>query len=99
VLTLALEFRIAIVTGWLDDLDRHLARPRFAASPTTSGLRQQIREFRTPALPLQAAREARTSDWGQERRRRRTHQTQTPARTRARARARKIAVSYDWMAQ
>jgi len=28
VLTLAPEFRIATVTGWLDDLDKHLAQPR-----------------------------------------------------------------------
>ncbi len=58
MLTLAPEFRIATVTGWLDDLDKHLTKPRFATSPTTNALRQQIREFRTAALPLQASGEA-----------------------------------------
>ena len=49
VLTLAPEFRIATVTGWLDDLDKHLAQPRFSPSRIAGDLRQQIRDS---ALPL-----------------------------------------------
>jgi hypothetical protein len=51
VLTLAPEFRIATVTGWLADLDRQLARPRFAGSHLAAGLREQIRYFQLGALP------------------------------------------------
>jgi hypothetical protein len=54
MLTLAPEYRIATVTGWLAELDGHLARRRFAASVAAQGLRQQIREFRATALPLHA---------------------------------------------
>lgn len=54
MLTLTPEYRIATVTGWLAELDEHLARPRFAASRTTGGLRQQIRDFQAAALPPHA---------------------------------------------
>jgi transcriptional regulator with XRE-family HTH domain len=50
VLELAADMRISTVTGWLADLDRELAAPRFAASPVAVGLRQQIREFTAGAL-------------------------------------------------
>jgi hypothetical protein len=56
MLTLAPEFRIATVTGWLDDLDAHLTRPRFARSPIAESLRQQIRDFEAAALPSPARR-------------------------------------------
>jgi hypothetical protein len=51
VLTLAPEFRIMTVIGWLADLDRHLARPRLATVPAAINLRQEIRDFRDMALP------------------------------------------------
>ncbi|MGH3275252.1 MAG: hypothetical protein ACRDNZ_13130, partial [Streptosporangiaceae bacterium] len=54
VLTLAPEFRIATVTGWLADLDRQLARRRFASAPAAVSLRQDIREFQAGALPAGA---------------------------------------------
>jgi hypothetical protein len=53
------EFRIATVTGWLADLDRHLFGRRYASSPAASCLRQQIRGFTANALPPHAAKEAR----------------------------------------
>lgn len=49
VLALPSEFRIATVTGWVDDLDQRLARPHYANSPMAADLRQQIREFRSAA--------------------------------------------------
>jgi tetratricopeptide (TPR) repeat protein len=49
-LALPPEMRITTVTGWLADLDRALARPRFASSQITVSLRQQIREFMAGAL-------------------------------------------------
>jgi hypothetical protein len=58
MLALAPEFRIATVTGWLTDLDNHLASRRFAASPTAAGLRQQIRDFNALALPPGPERKA-----------------------------------------
>jgi hypothetical protein len=42
--------RITTVTGWLADLDRELARSRFAGSRIASSLRQQIREFTAGAI-------------------------------------------------
>jgi tetratricopeptide (TPR) repeat protein len=50
VLALAPDMRVTTVTGWLADLDQELARSRFAASPITGDLRQQIRQFTTGAL-------------------------------------------------
>jgi hypothetical protein len=50
VLALPPEFRITTVTGWLADLDQRLAQPRYANSPLTVDLRQQIREFHS-AIP------------------------------------------------
>lgn len=49
-LALAPDMRITTVTGWLADLDRELARPRFAGSQVTVGLRQQMHEFTAGAL-------------------------------------------------
>ena len=49
VLALSREFRIATVTGWVDDLGHRLASPRYAASPLAIDLRQQIRQFRSEA--------------------------------------------------
>ena len=54
MLTLAPEFRISTVTGYLAVLDGRLARPRFAASRTAHDLRQEIRDFQTAALPPHA---------------------------------------------
>jgi hypothetical protein len=53
------ELRIATVTGWLADLDHHLISRRYASSPITSSLRQQIRDFTANALPPHAHGEAR----------------------------------------
>jgi tetratricopeptide (TPR) repeat protein len=50
MLTLAPEFRISTVTGYLAVLDSRLARPRFAASRTAQDLRQEIYDFQTAAL-------------------------------------------------
>ncbi len=50
MLALPPEFRIATVTGWLADLGQRLSAPRFARSPVTADLRQQIRGF-TAAAP------------------------------------------------
>ena len=41
--------RIATVTGWLAELDRRLAEPRYAGLPLAIELRQQIRGFTTAA--------------------------------------------------
>ena len=54
MLTLAPEFRISTVTGYLAVLDGRLARPRFAASRTGHDLRQEIRGFQTAVLPPHA---------------------------------------------
>jgi hypothetical protein len=56
MLGLAPEYRIATVTGWLADLDEHLAHPRFARTPQAEALRQQIRDFTSAALPQTARR-------------------------------------------
>lgn len=45
MLALPARYRIATVTGWLDDLDHRLTARRFASSPIAADLRQQIREF------------------------------------------------------
>jgi hypothetical protein len=45
VLDLPSGLRIATVTGWLADLDHHLAAGRYAHAPVATELRQQIREF------------------------------------------------------
>jgi hypothetical protein len=58
MLALSPEYRIATVTGWLTDLDHHLARKRFASSPAAAGLRQQIGDFSAIALPPGSERNA-----------------------------------------
>jgi tetratricopeptide (TPR) repeat protein len=58
MLTLAPEYRIATVTGWLTDLDKHLTRKRFAAITAAVSLRQQISDFNAVALPPQPGRKA-----------------------------------------
>jgi hypothetical protein len=50
VLALAPDMRITTVTGWLADLDRELARSRFAGSQITANLRQQMHDFTAGAL-------------------------------------------------
>jgi hypothetical protein len=45
VLELPPELRIQTVTGYLDEIARMLAAPRFAGSSLAAGLRQQISEF------------------------------------------------------
>jgi hypothetical protein len=47
--------RIASVTGWLADLDRHLADSRYTHVPVAAELRQQIREFTRPAEDVHQA--------------------------------------------
>jgi uncharacterized membrane protein len=47
--------RISTVTGWLADLDRHLADARYAHVQVAGELRQEIREFMTTALETQKA--------------------------------------------
>jgi hypothetical protein len=49
-LALAPDMRITTVTGWLADLDRELAQPRFADSQITASLRQQMHDFTAGAL-------------------------------------------------
>jgi hypothetical protein len=49
VLDLPPGLRIATVTGWLADLDHHLAANRYARVPTVAELRQEIRDFTTTA--------------------------------------------------
>jgi hypothetical protein len=55
VLGLPPGLRIATVTGWLADLDRHLADGRYAHVPAVTELRQEICEFMTVALETQRA--------------------------------------------
>ena len=55
MLDLAPGLRIATVTGWLADLDRHLADGRYVHVPVAGELRQEIREFMTTALETQKA--------------------------------------------
>jgi hypothetical protein len=47
--------RIATVTGWLADLDRHLADSRYSHVPVAVELRQQIGEFTRTALDIHQA--------------------------------------------
>ena len=47
--------RIATVTGWLADLDRHLADSKYTHVPVAVELRQQIREFTRTALDIHRA--------------------------------------------
>ena len=56
MLALPPEFRIATVTGWLDDLDQRLTADRFARSPIAADLRQQIQTFNSAALSDQPTR-------------------------------------------
>jgi tetratricopeptide (TPR) repeat protein len=51
ILDLPPDFRISTVTGWLADLDVHLANGRHARSPEAIALRRQIRDFTAAALP------------------------------------------------
>jgi hypothetical protein len=55
VLDLPSGLRIATVTGWLADLDHHLADGRYARVPVATELRQQIREFTRTAQETQQA--------------------------------------------
>jgi hypothetical protein len=55
VLDLPSGLRIATVTGWLTDLDQHLADGRYTHVPVATELRQEIREFTTAALESQRA--------------------------------------------
>jgi len=57
VLAMPPELRIATVTGWLADLDHQLAAGRFARDPLAVGLRQEILDFTTNALPALPAKE------------------------------------------
>jgi hypothetical protein len=55
VLDLPSGLRIATVTGWLADLDGHLADGRYTRVPVATELRQEIREFTATALDAQTA--------------------------------------------
>jgi hypothetical protein len=50
VLALPPEFRIATVTGWLDDLRRRLTGYQFAGDPIAASLDEQIRRFTSEAV-------------------------------------------------
>ncbi len=54
MLALPPEFRIATITGWLDDLGRRLAAGHYAGSPIASSLQEEIRQFTgATARPLE----------------------------------------------
>jgi hypothetical protein len=53
MLDLPPALRIPTVTGWLADLDRHLADARYAHVAVAAELRQEIREFMTTAPETQ----------------------------------------------
>ena len=53
MLNLPFGLWIATVTGWLADLDRHLADARYTRVPVATELRQEIREFTATALDAQ----------------------------------------------
>lgn len=55
MLDLPPAMRISTVTGWLADLDQHLAGARYAHAPVAAELRQEIHEFMTTALETQKA--------------------------------------------
>jgi hypothetical protein len=57
VLDLPPGLRIATVTGWLADLNRHLAVGRYAQVPVAAELQQQIRAFITTSLESQQGEE------------------------------------------
>jgi hypothetical protein len=50
VLELPAQFRIATVTGWLDDLRRRLGGYQYLGSPLAASLQEQIRQFTTEAV-------------------------------------------------
>jgi hypothetical protein len=50
VLPLPPELRLATVTGYMDNLDRRLSRPRFEGSKSAAELRREIQEFNSAAL-------------------------------------------------
>jgi hypothetical protein len=50
VLELPPQFRIATVTGWLDDLRRRLGGYQYLGSPLAASLRDQILQFTTEAV-------------------------------------------------
>jgi hypothetical protein len=50
VLALPPQFRIATVTGWLDDLRRRLGGYQYLGSPLATSLQEQIRQFTTNAV-------------------------------------------------
>jgi hypothetical protein len=50
VLELPPEFRIATVTGWLDDLRRQLGAYQYVGSPVAASLQEQIRNFTATAV-------------------------------------------------
>ena len=50
VLELPAQFRIATVTGWLDDLRRRLGGYQYLGSPLAASLQEQIRQFTTDAV-------------------------------------------------
>jgi hypothetical protein len=50
VLTLPPQFRIATVTGWLDDLRRRLGGYQYLSSPLAASMQEQIRQFTTDAV-------------------------------------------------
>jgi hypothetical protein len=50
VLQLPPEFRIATVTGWLDDLRRRLGAYQYVGNPVAASLQEQIRGFTDAAV-------------------------------------------------
>jgi hypothetical protein len=57
VLALPPDLRIATVTGWLADLDRHLGADRYTTVREAEDLRHQIHDFTATALPRRLAKE------------------------------------------
>jgi hypothetical protein len=57
VLTLAPAFRIATITGYLEDMDSLLRQRRFAGADNARDMRQQIAAFTTAAAPAAASGE------------------------------------------
>ncbi len=53
MLELPPEFRIATVTGWLDDLRRQLGAYQYVGNPVAASLQEQIRGFTEAAVTEQ----------------------------------------------
>jgi hypothetical protein len=50
VLALALEFRMATITGYTAEIDKRLQQRRFQGNATAMEIRQQVKHFNSSAL-------------------------------------------------